>query len=33
MIDTTKLLEVARDELIYLWGDLDEARRDAYENQ
>ncbi|MYX67385.1 hypothetical protein K388_05557 [Streptomyces sp. KhCrAH-43] len=33
MIDTAKLLEVARGELISLWSDLDEARRDAYENQ
>lgn len=33
MIDTAKLAEVARGELICLWGDLDEARRDAYDDQ
>lgn len=30
MIDAEKLAAVARTELIYLWGDLEEARRSAY---
>ncbi|MCX4450679.1 hypothetical protein [Streptomyces sp. NBC_01789] len=33
MIDTARLVEVARGELVCLWGDLDEARRDAHEGQ
>lgn len=32
MIDTEKLQEVARDELVCLWGDLKEARNRAYRN-
>ncbi|MET8378019.1 hypothetical protein [Streptomyces microflavus] len=33
MTDTTKLLEVAREELVCLWHDLDEARRRAVRNR
>ena len=33
MSDSEELLEVARGELVCLWGDLDEARRDAYGDQ
>ncbi|MFD6656895.1 hypothetical protein ACFWEB_17345 [Streptomyces parvus] len=33
MIDTVKLLDVAREELSSLWRDLDAARRRAYRDQ
>ena len=33
MIGVERLTGACREELVYLWGDLDEARRDAHEGQ